>query len=46
MNVGVIVSCPAKDFLEARIEMDEGRLLAFAPQLDLEAVRVGAGADR
>jgi len=39
MNVGVIVSCPAKDFLEARIEMDEGRLLAFAPQLDMEAVR-------
>jgi len=39
MNVGVIVSCPAKDFLEARIEMDDGRLLAFAPQLDMEAVR-------
>jgi DUF3037 family protein len=39
MNVGVIISCPAKDFLEARIELDEGRLLAFAPQVDLEAVR-------
>jgi hypothetical protein len=39
MNVGVIISCPAKDFLEARIEMDEVRLLAFAPQVDLEAVR-------
>jgi hypothetical protein len=39
MNVGVIISCPAKDFLEARIEMDEPRLSAFAPQLDLEAVR-------
>ncbi len=39
MNVGVIVSCPAKDFLEARIEMDEARLLAFAPQVDVEAVR-------
>jgi len=39
MNVGVIISCPAKDFLEARIDMDEGRLLAFAPQLDIEAVR-------
>jgi len=39
MNVGVIISCPAKDFLEARIEMDEARLLAFAPQVDLEAVR-------
>ena len=39
MNVGVIISCPARDFLEARIEMDETRLLAFAPQVDLEAVR-------
>jgi len=39
MNVGVIISCPAKDFLEARIELDEGRLLAFAPELDMEAVR-------
>jgi len=39
MNVGVIISCPAKDFLEARIEMDEARLLAFAPRLDLDAVR-------
>jgi Protein of unknown function (DUF3037) len=39
MNVGVIVSCPAKGFLEARIELDEARLLAFAPHLDLDAVR-------
>jgi hypothetical protein len=39
MNVGVIISCPAKDFLEARIEMNEARLLAFAPQVDLETVR-------
>jgi hypothetical protein len=39
VNVGVIVSCPAKDFLEARIEMDEARLLAFAPGIDMEAVR-------
>ena len=23
LNVGVIISCPAKDFLEARIELDE-----------------------
>jgi hypothetical protein len=39
INVGVIVSCPAKGFLEARIELDEARLAAFAPDLDLEAVR-------
>jgi hypothetical protein len=39
INVGVIVSCPAKDFLEARIELDEARLLAFNPTLDLPAIR-------
>ena len=26
INVGVILSCPAKQFLEARIELDEARL--------------------
>jgi hypothetical protein len=39
VNVGVIVSCPARDFLEARIELDERRLQALDPTLDLEAVR-------
>ena len=39
INVGVIVSCPAKDFLEARIQLDEARLLAFAPHVDLDALR-------
>ena len=39
VNVGVIVSCPAKDFLEARIELDESRLSALDPTLDLEATR-------
>jgi Protein of unknown function (DUF3037) len=39
LNVGVILSCPAKDFLEARIELDEARLLAFDPSLDVEAIR-------
>jgi hypothetical protein len=39
LNVGVIISCPAQDFLEARIELDEARLLAFDPTVDLEAVR-------
>jgi hypothetical protein len=39
LNVGVIISYPAKDFLEARIELDEARLLAFAPRIDMEAVR-------
>ena len=39
VNAGVIVSCPARDFLEARIELDEQRLLALDPTLDLETVR-------
>jgi len=39
VNVGVIVSCPARDFLQARIELDEARLLALAPEIDVGAVR-------
>ena len=39
INVGVIVSCPARDFLEARIELDESRLLHFDSTLDLAAIR-------
>lgn len=39
VNVGVIVSCPPRDYLDARIEIDEPRLLALDPKLDLEAIR-------
>jgi len=39
INVGVILSCPSLDFLEARIEVDERRLRALDPRLDLEALR-------
>jgi hypothetical protein len=39
VNAGVIVSCPARDFLEARIALDEARLLALDSTIDLEAVR-------
>jgi hypothetical protein len=39
VNVGVIVSCPARDFLEARIELDERRVLALDPTIDLDLVR-------
>ena len=38
VNVGVIVSCPQKGFLESRIEVDERRLRALDPAIDLEAV--------
>ena len=39
VNVGVIVSCPAKHFLEARIELDEQRLAVLDSGLDLEPIR-------
>ncbi|MEP7327889.1 MAG: DUF3037 domain-containing protein [Betaproteobacteria bacterium] len=39
INVGVVVSCPAQQFLEARIELDVARIAALAPTLDLDGVR-------
>lgn len=33
MNVGVIVSCQALDFLKARFDVDAERLAVFAPSL-------------
>ena len=38
VNAGVIVLCSARDFLEARVELDERRVLALAPDADLEAI--------
>ena len=39
INVGVILSCVDEEFLDARIELDTARLLAFDPSLDIEAIR-------
>jgi hypothetical protein len=39
VNVGVILSCPERGFLDARVELDEPRLLALDPGVDLETVR-------
>ena len=39
VNVGVVLSGKTSGFLEARIELDEARLLALAPEVDLAAVR-------
>ena len=39
VNVGVIVSCPARDFLEARIELDEQKLAALDSALDVDSIR-------
>jgi hypothetical protein len=39
VNVGVIVACPQKEFLEARIEVDESRLKALDPDIDVDGIR-------
>ena len=39
INAGVILSCPDKSFLEARIKLNESLLLSLDPLLDLEVVR-------
>jgi hypothetical protein len=40
LNVGVILFCPAQGFLQAKFELNEARLTAFAPaQLDLADLR-------
>lgn len=39
INAGIILSCPDVSFLEARIQLDESRLLALDPSVDLELVR-------
>jgi len=39
VNAGVIVWCKEQDVLEARIELDESRLLALDPTADAAAVR-------
>lgn len=40
INAGVILSCPARRFLGCRIELDEQRLLALDPTVDLDSVRM------
>lgn len=39
VNAGAIVCCRSVDFLAARIELDEARLLALDPAADLNALR-------
>lgn len=39
VNVGIILSCPDRDFLEARIEVDTAAVLALDPGVDLDAMR-------
>lgn len=39
INAGVIVSCPPRQFLEARVELDERRLAAFDPASEAGMLR-------
>ena len=39
LNVGVILFCAERDFLKAVIELDEARLRALAPSVEIETVR-------
>jgi hypothetical protein len=38
VNAGVIVSCPSKKYLKARVELDAERLAALDPTFDRETV--------
>jgi Protein of unknown function (DUF3037) len=40
INAGVILYCKAQHFLAARVHIDESRLLALSPEIDLEVVRL------
>lgn len=44
VNVGVIVLCRERRYLEARVHLDVHRMLALWPQLDLDTVRQHAEA--
>ena len=39
VNAGVLLSCPSRDFLAARIDLDESRLTALDPAVDLASVQ-------
>ena len=39
INAGVILYCLTRRFLDARVELDERRLLALAPDADVELIR-------
>jgi Protein of unknown function (DUF3037) len=38
VNAGVVLFCRPRRYLEARVELDEARLRALAPDADLDAV--------
>ena len=42
VNIGVIVSCPSRDFLDARVVIDDTRLRALDSSIDLDVIRAYA----
>lgn len=44
VNVGVVLYCPAEEFLGSAASVDEGRLRALDPALDVAAVRTALDA--
>ena len=38
VNVGILLSCEASGYLEARIELDDARVASLDPTLDLESL--------
>ncbi len=38
INVGIILFCPKQRFLKAMVEVDDARLKAFAPNIDIQEV--------
>jgi hypothetical protein len=43
VNVGVILSCPDANYLDARIELDDALVLALDPHVDVAALRANLG---
>lgn len=39
VNAGAVLFCEERDYLVARVELDEARLRALAPDVDLDVVR-------
>lgn len=46
LNVAVVVFCRQRDFLDMRARIDDQRLVALAPDLDVAAVRASVEAIR
>ena len=44
VNAGVIVCCAPENFLQARIELDEARVHALDPAIELEPIRTALAA--